>query len=94
MAEDSPASSCVVNSDSGSGSGFSTPLPEPTPSPAAYDDSSELKLENEMTIDICKRLMTAMVDECRSNDRLIEACAPQKCKPYEPEFSKLQCFRC
>ena len=83
MAEDSPTSSCVV----GSGSGRSlSPLPEPTPSPAAAD-GPELELETEMTIDVCKRFVSVMVEHCLSNERLLEGCAPQKCRAYTQ-----QCF--
>ena len=78
MAEDSPTSSCVV----GSGSGRSlTPLPERTPSPAAFG-GPELELETEMTIDVCKRFVSVMVEQCLSNERLLEGCAPQKCRAY------------
>lgn len=73
MAEDSPTSSGVVNSGPGSPL---TSLPEPTPSPAASDVSD---LELETGIDVCKRLITAMVDSCKSNDRLLEKRAAQNC---------------
>lgn len=73
MAEDSPTSSGVVNSGPGSPL---TSLPEPTPSPAASDVSD---LELETGIDVCKRLITAMVDSCKSNNRLLDRRAAQNC---------------